>query len=499
MPATAPVPIPPSRPAADAPVELALILERAIGSRLAEAERFALGLPALVGEGLGAAELYLTQAGTLTALLRIGSGDGPALRRRLAFWGARAGARLLDPGRLGDRERAGFDVGLARAATRAQAAPGTWAAEVAAFFDAAGALPERIREEAAAPSLVLEVGGPGWADVRWDAAGQALFVPGALAPPEGDEIRLGLRTREGELVRCRAAVSAVRDEARPGLPAGFALELREPPPEAAAVLDESVGDGALADAERRRAHPRYPVRAPARVVPAGRGGAGAPADPADLAGDDGQPRFLVENLSQGGAFVRTAEACPAGAVVLVTAALPTGDELRAPAQVVFRSKRGMGLRWLADEPSQAHVAAVIARIAARPRRALVVDDDALAQRRIAEALRDRGFEVLLAGDGVSALQVLSEELLSLDLLVADVWMPRMDGEALLRTVRHAGGEADLAIAMVTGRDEPGLASRLERAGADAVLQKELGAQVLAQAAVAALERKRKARQTAERG
>jgi CheY-like chemotaxis protein len=485
-------------PAGDPPVEVALILARASGSRLADAERFALGLPALAGEGLEAAELYVSQAGTLTALLRLASGDGPALRRRLAFWGARAGARLVDLARLGDRDRAAVNANLAQAPTSAQASPDTWAGDIAAFFDAAGALPERVRREAAPPSLVLEVGGPGWEEVRWDAAGQALFVPGALAPPEGDEIRLCLRAGGGDAVRCRAEVRSVRQEARPGLPAGFTLELREPPPQVAAMLDEGIGDDSMAEVERRRAHPRYAVRAPALVAPAGQGDADDHGDLADLAGDDGPPRFLIENLSQGGAFIRTTEVHPPGAVLLVTATLPTGDALRAAGQVACHTERGMGIRWLADAETEAHLAGVVARLAARPRKALVVDDGGVARRMIASALEECGFEVLTAADGVAALRVLSEELLSLDLLVADVWMPNMDGETLLRTVRHAGGESELAIAMVTGRNDPGLASRLERAGADAVLLKELGPQALARAAAAVLERKRKGRPRPER-
>ena len=91
------------------------------------------------------------------------------------------------------------------------------------------------------------------------------------------------------------------------------------------------------------------------------------------------------------------------------------------------------------------------------------------------------------------MQVLSEELLGLDLLVTDVFMPGMDGEAFVQTIRHSGGEADLAIVVVTGQIKQGLERRLAEAGADAVLEKGLGAELVAQAADAALERKRLSR------
>ena len=72
-------------------------------------------------------------------------------------------------------------------------------------------------------------------------------------------------------------------------------------------------------------------------------------------------------------------------------------------------------------------------------------------------------------------------------------MPGMDGEQFVKMIRRAGGEADLAIVVVTGKMEAGLEPRLEVAGADAVLDKALGPELVAQAADAVLERKRLAR------
>jgi CheY-like chemotaxis protein len=134
--------------------------------------------------------------------------------------------------------------------------------------------------------------------------------------------------------------------------------------------------------------------------------------------------------------------------------------------------------------------AAIAHISARARRALVVDDDAVVRRVMADALADRGFEVVTATDGHDGLRVLSEELLALDLLLTDVFMPGLDGEGFVKMIRSAGGESDLAIVVVTSRMEDGLERRLEQAGADAVLDKALGPELVAQAADAVLERKR---------
>jgi DNA-binding NarL/FixJ family response regulator len=76
------------------------------------------------------------------------------------------------------------------------------------------------------------------------------------------------------------------------------------------------------------------------------------------------------------------------------------------------------------------------------------------------------------------------------MLVADLRMPHMDGESLLKTVRSAGGEAELTIVLISGKLDPALESKLLREGADAVLPKALGPRILAQAAAAVMDRKR---------
>jgi CheY-like chemotaxis protein len=170
--------------------------------------------------------------------------------------------------------------------------------------------------------------------------------------------------------------------------------------------------------------------------------------------------------------------------------LPGGEELSAPAVVMCVNDKGMGVKFELSAEGEQRLGAAIARISARPRRALVVDDERLVRTMLEEALRARGFEVLTAEDGVAGLSILADELLALDLLVTDVKMPRMDGETFIRTIRKAGGECDLAIVVVAGSLENGLEKRLEREGADAVLDKALGPELIAQAADAVLERKR---------
>src|SRR5574337_982371 len=65
---------------------------------------------------------------------------------------------------------------------------------------------------------------------------------------------------------------------------------------------------------------------------------------------------------------------------------------------------------------------------------LVVDDEALTLRTISRALREEGYEVLLAESGEHALQVYSEQ--RPDLVLIDVVLPGIDGIEVLRQIKR---------------------------------------------------------------
>ena len=119
---------------------------------------------------------------------------------------------------------------------------------------------------------------------------------------------------------------------------------------------------------------------------------------------------------------------------------------------------------------------------------LIAEDDPRVGESLRQWLKKKGNEILLASNGKEALQLFRHG--AIDLVITDVVMPKMDGHALIRTIRNAGGESDLAIVAVSGALEGGVEKRLERDGADAVLDKALGAELIAQAADAVLERRR---------
>jgi DNA-binding response OmpR family regulator len=142
-----------------------------------------------------------------------------------------------------------------------------------------------------------------------------------------------------------------------------------------------------------------------------------------------------------------------------------------------------------DPTSRATLETIVRKVSQRSRRALVVDDDALLRAMLSDALVARGFEVLVAETGSRALEVLLDEVLGLDVLVTDLWMPKLDGESLARRIRIHGGEQELIIVLMTGRrpERDGWLSELK---IDAMLDKAIGARAMAMAIEAQVEKRR---------
>lgn len=117
----------------------------------------------------------------------------------------------------------------------------------------------------------------------------------------------------------------------------------------------------------------------------------------------------------------------------------------------------------------------------RPR-ALLVDDDAVVRELLASLLEEAGIDCVLAQDGRSGLRRLTDDLLSLDLLVTDLMMPDLGGDALVMAVRELGGEHDLPIVVASSFLDPDRAEALRVAGANAVVDKSRGLGPVAAAA-----------------
>lgn len=99
-------------------------------------------------------------------------------------------------------------------------------------------------------------------------------------------------------------------------------------------------------------------------------------------------------------------------------------------------------------------------------RVLVVDDEPQIRRFLETGLKSRGYRVLTAADGVSALDILVAE--PPDLVILDLALPRLDGLAVLGHVREW---SDVPIIMLSVRDDDGGKVEALDLGADDYLTK----------------------------
>jgi DNA-binding NtrC family response regulator len=103
-----------------------------------------------------------------------------------------------------------------------------------------------------------------------------------------------------------------------------------------------------------------------------------------------------------------------------------------------------------------------------PATALVVDDEPAIRRFVARAIA-RDMDVVEAGDGRSAIEVVRADAARLVLLVCDLSLPDVGGEEVIRIARAL--RPDLAIVVMTGWDPGSAADALGDAGPVGWLEK----------------------------
>jgi two-component system chemotaxis sensor kinase CheA len=119
-------------------------------------------------------------------------------------------------------------------------------------------------------------------------------------------------------------------------------------------------------------------------------------------------------------------------------------------------------------------AAVRAPVQAKAaRRTILIVDDSVTTRTLEKSiLETHGFDVMLAVDGIDALNRLRSSTVTVDLIVADIEMPRMDGFGLLAALKGDSQLARIPIIMMTSRAAPDDVRRGMELGADAYLVKQ---------------------------
>jgi chemosensory pili system protein ChpA (sensor histidine kinase/response regulator) len=148
-----------------------------------------------------------------------------------------------------------------------------------------------------------------------------------------------------------------------------------------------------------------------------------------------------------------------GATVLADGAIVL---IMNPVQLAARVQAG------AAAPAPAGVALATTQQPAQP--AIMVVDDSLTVRKITSRLLEReGYRVLLAKDGVDALEQMKDALPGV--LLVDIEMPRMDGFDLTRNVRGDARLQRIPIIMISSRTAEKHRSHAAELGVNAFLGK----------------------------
>ena len=100
---------------------------------------------------------------------------------------------------------------------------------------------------------------------------------------------------------------------------------------------------------------------------------------------------------------------------------------------------------------------------------LVVDDDERIRQSLGGILKDEGYEVVDAKDGLQALKQVEGE--APDLVLLDIWMPGMDGMEVLERIK--GQIPNLPVIMISGHANIELAVKATKLGAYDFIEKPL--------------------------
>jgi two-component system cell cycle sensor histidine kinase/response regulator CckA len=111
-------------------------------------------------------------------------------------------------------------------------------------------------------------------------------------------------------------------------------------------------------------------------------------------------------------------------------------------------------------------------------RILFVEDEPAVRNIAARLLRERGYEVIEAGDGEEALDLAERHAGTIDLLISDVIMPGMDGPSLLKAARPFLGAAP--VMFISGYAEAEFSDLLEGETGVSFLAKPLDLKTLAE-------------------
>jgi len=100
---------------------------------------------------------------------------------------------------------------------------------------------------------------------------------------------------------------------------------------------------------------------------------------------------------------------------------------------------------------------------------LILEDSKPQAQRLIGILREGGYSVIAARDGVEGLHALTGS--RPDLIISDIWMPRLDGYGFCQALKKDSGLARIPVILLTSLSEPKDIVEGLNAGADYYLTK----------------------------
>jgi two-component system chemotaxis response regulator CheY len=113
-------------------------------------------------------------------------------------------------------------------------------------------------------------------------------------------------------------------------------------------------------------------------------------------------------------------------------------------------------------------------------KALVVDDSLVVRTIIQNVLEPLGYEVLQAGNGEEAMDLLGEHASSVGLVLLDWNMPVMDGYETIQSIKADDAYQDICILMISTESEDEKVDQALAAGANGYLAKPFTEEELAE-------------------
>ncbi|MBU8934583.1 MAG: response regulator [candidate division Zixibacteria bacterium] len=83
---------------------------------------------------------------------------------------------------------------------------------------------------------------------------------------------------------------------------------------------------------------------------------------------------------------------------------------------------------------------------------LVVDDSTTVVKFVSFSLKNKGYNVLTAGDGMEAIETISGAQEEIALVITDLNMPNLDGYSLIHTLRESEEHAQTPIIILSSED-----------------------------------------------